>query len=323
MNRSKTIKGQIIKIESKDYYVKISGGTVVRLNLKGSFKKEYEYKKSKLFNTDIAVVGDFVEYEEYKEGGGLIHTILPRTNFISRKAPKIKGASYRGARLEQIVAANIDNLIIVSSVDQPAFNNKTIDRFIVTAKACKINETIVINKCDLDDTKFASEWANLYSTTGHKIILTSCDLSVGIDELKNITKNKINMFWGQSGVGKSSLINTLYPNANLRTGEISYSSNKGTHTTVTAIMLELDNNTYLIDTPGIREIEPYGVKKEDLCHYFNEFQNYIDDCKFNTCTHSHEPGCAIIQAVEKGHITQTRYESYLNLLETIEDDIFL
>jgi ribosome biogenesis GTPase len=134
-------------------------------------------------------------------------------------------------------------------------------------------------------------------------------------------KGKISLFWGHSGVGKSSILNVMYPDLNLRTGLISSFTDKGTHTTVTSEMLNVKQDTYIIDTPGIREVEPYGVKKENLGHYFPEFLSYINDCKFNTCTHQHEPGCAVIKAVEEDKISLYRYESYLKILGTIEEDI--
>lgn len=152
-----------------------------------------------------------------------------------------------------------------------------------------------------------------------KVYLTEAVNSVGVEAIKENLKGKVSAFWGQSGVGKSSILNALYPELEHRVGEISEQTNKGTHTTVTSVLSEVEENTFVIDTPGIREIEPYGIKKIDLCHYFEEFTEYINDCKFNTCTHFHEPGCAVINAVEDEEISIERYESYLNLLDSIED----
>ncbi len=255
------------------------------------------------------------------DGTGIIHTIKPRYNYLSRKAPKIKGASYRGERLEQVIAANIDNFFIISSVTRPEFNNKVIDRFLVIGESSNLKLNIVINKIDLDEDNYIQNWAELYKDIGYNVVLTSVKNDIGINELKQLSKNKKNVFWGHSGVGKSSLLNKMYPNLQLQTGVISNYTNKGTHTTVTSVMLKIDEHTFLIDTPGIREIEPFGIKNEDLGHYFKEFANFINDCKFNTCTHNHEPGCAIIKAVENEKISIERYESYLKLLETIEEDI--
>lgn len=134
-------------------------------------------------------------------------------------------------------------------------------------------------------------------------------------------KGKKNLFWGQSGVGKSSILNLLYQNLNLKVGEISNYTSKGTHTTVTSTMIYVGNETYIIDTPGVREIDPFGIRKEDLSYYFIEFKSFITNCRFNTCTHLHEPGCAIISAVKNGEISEERYDSYLRILDTVEKDI--
>lgn len=293
----------------------------IRCSLRGKFQKEFNFKKDKLFSVDIVVVGDYVEYSLNQDGTGVIEKIYERKNYISRKAPKIKGASFRGDRLEQKIAANIDNLVIVSSCQEPKLNNRVIDRFLVVGESSHVNCIIVINKIDLDKNVDYKYFANLYRDIGYEVIETSSIKKIGIDILKNVFKDKINLVWGQSGVGKSSLLNSIYPNLNLKVGEVSQSTSKGKHTTVTSILKKLDDSTYIIDTPGIREIDPYGISKEDLCHFFIEFKPYIYNCKFNTCTHFHEPDCAIRMAVENKLISNDRYQSYLNMLETIEDDL--
>lgn len=256
-----------------------------------------------------------------KDGTGFIHKIDKRKNYISRKAPRIKGAGYRGERLEQVTAANIDELYIVSSVYEPDFNNKVVDRFLVTGESSHIKVNIIINKTDLDKENYIDEWAGLYKSIGYDVFKTSVKNQEGLNELKKNMNGKISLMWGHSGVGKSSLLNSIYPSLNLRTGIISRFTDKGTHTTVTAEMINVEPGTYIIDTPGIREVEPYGMKKEDLGHYFPEFLPYINKCKFNTCIHNHEPGCAVVEAVEEEKISVDRYESYLKILATIEDDI--
>lgn len=274
-----------------------------------------------MYLTDIVVVGDIVEFDLNKDGTGFIHKIDKRRNYLSRKAPRIKGAGYRGERLEQVVAANIDELFVVSSVSEPDFNNKVVDRFLVTGESSHIKVNIIINKTDLDIENSVLEWAELYRSIGYKVFLTSTVNGNGLDDLKNQLSNKKSLLWGHSGVGKSSILNNIYPELNLKTGLISSFTDKGTHTTVTAEMIKIEHGTYIIDTPGIREVEPYGIRKEDLGHYFPEFLAYINECKFNTCTHHHEPGCAVIEAVEEDKISLYRYESYLKILETIEEDI--
>jgi ribosome biogenesis GTPase len=278
-------------------------------------------KKDKLYLIDIAAVGDYVDYDLNDDGTGSIYSIEKRDNYISRKAPKIKGSSYRGERLEQIVASNIDNFFIITSIFAPEFNNKVIDRFLVVGESAKLNCFIVINKEDLDQENLLSEWEKIYSIIGYNVIRTSAKANIGVDKLKELFNGKKNILWGQSGVGKSSILNKIYPGLNLKTKLISTFNEKGTHSTVTSTMFKVDKNTFVIDTPGIREIEPYGIRKEDLGHYFREFLPYIKNCKFNTCTHFHEPECAVIRAVEEEEIFPERYDSYLKLLDTIEQDI--
>jgi len=289
--------------------------------LRGKFKKEYALKKDKLYITDIAVVGDNVEYELNPDGSGIIHTIGQRSNSLSRKAPKLKGASFRGERLEQIIAANIDQVIVVTSVHNPNFNYRTLDRFLVGVESAHLNSQIIINKSDLDANCSMKVWKELYEDIGYNVTITSAVKKDELEELKKLLFKKKSLFWGQSGVGKSSILNIIYPELNLKIGRISNYDGKGTHTTVTSSMIQVEEDTFIIDTPGLREIDPYGIKKEDLGHYFIDFVDYLSDCRFNTCTHNHEPDCGVISAVENGHIDESRYDSYLRLLNTVEEDL--
>jgi ribosome biogenesis GTPase len=196
-----------------------------------------------------------------------------------------------------------------------------LDRFLVAAESSYLNIIIVLNKIDLDESVISEKWERLYQKLGYKIILTSVNSNEGISSLKNEIRGVKNLFWGHSGVGKSSLLNKMFPELKLKIGEVSKFSSKGTHTTVTSVLIKVEENTFIIDTPGIREIDPYGIRKADLGHYFIEFADYINKCKFSTCTHHHEPGCEIIKAVNQGLIAEERYDSYLRILDTIEDDI--
>lgn len=296
-------------------------GKVIRCNLKGRYKKDFHLKKDKLYHTDIATVGDEVEINLNKDYTGTIHLIFPRRNYLSRKAPKIRGASYRGERLEQIIASNINNFFVISSAAEPPFNNKVIDRFIVAGESSQLNVVLILNKIDLDEKNLLENWVKLYRSIGYETLTTSIIGGKGLPELKTLCYGKKNIFWGQSGVGKSSLLNKLYPQLSLETNAVSSSTDKGLHTTVTSILVKVDTDTFIIDTPGVREIDPYGIRKEDLSHYFIEFKEYAKGCKFNTCTHHHEPGCKVIKAANKNQIAQERYDSYLRILETIEEDI--
>lgn len=295
--------------------------SVVRSVLRGKFKKEFALKKDKQFVLDVAAVGDYVTVEMQEDGTGRIVKVHDRENYLSRKAPKMKGAAHRGERLEQIVAANVDLLVIVMSCKNPEFNNKLLDRIIVTAESSSIDVLILFNKIDLDDGAI-DKWQNLYGDIGYKTVPTSVVDSKGLDLVMSELKDKTSLFWGPSGVGKSSILNKLFPELNLKVKKVSSATTKGRHTTVTSILEKVEPNTFVVDTPGMREIDPYGIMKEDLGHYFVEFNPAHYECKFNTCTHHHEPGCAVVEAVEKGGISVERYESYLNLLETIEEDLF-
>ena len=315
------IRGRIVKIESKDYYVKDNISNIIRCSLRGKFKKELQVKRDKLLTRDIAVIGDWVEFTKLNDGTGVIESVDKRKNYLSRKAIKARGSLKRGERLEQIIASNIDNIFIVNSIKQPRFNNRFLDRVLVSAESSHINPVIIINKVDLDDRNLAAEWEQLYRDIGYKVFVVSALEEIGIESLRKQIIGKINLFWGQSGVGKSTILNKMYPLLKFEVGKISEYSNKGTHTTVTGEMRIVDDQTYIIDTPGIREIDPYGIKKEDLSHYFKEFAPFFLDCKFNTCIHEHEPGCAVVEAVENEEISIERYESYLLILATIEDDM--
>lgn len=268
-------------------------------------------------------MGDWVEITKISKESGVIEYIYERKNYLSRKAGKLRGGLKRGKRLEQIIASNIDKLYIVSSIKLPEFNNRFIDRVIVAAESSNIDFAIIINKIDLDSEDYDSiKWEQFYKTLGYNILRVSAKSGESISELKNELDGKVNLFWGQSGVGKSSLLNAMFSNLNFRVGEISSYSKKGQHTTVTGEFQKVSENTYIVDTPGIREIDPYGITKADLAHYFKEFKAELNKCKFSTCIHDHEPGCAVLEAVEKGSISIERYQSYLNILNTIEDDMF-
>jgi len=320
------IQGTISKIDGRTYSVIIGGNArEVICSLRGRLNHDFRMKRDKRFALDVAVVGDDVEVLMQQDGSGVITEVLPRKNFLSRKAAKIKGAGYRGERLEQIICSNLSKFYIIVSVDFPLFNNKTLDRFLVTGEVNKLDTSIIVNKMDLNSGGIMEEFIELYREIGYEVFPVSTKSKKGLKQLYSSLLGNRSAFWGNSGVGKSSLLNALFSDLNLVVGDISFSTNKGKHTTVNVSMFsfeEENNVTQVIDTPGIREIEPYGVKKEDLGHYFPDFVSFINKCKYNTCTHEHEPGCAVAEAVENGFIDPMRYDSYLKLLETIESDMF-
>lgn len=256
-----------------------------------------------------------------QDGTGVITEVSERRNYLSRKAPKIKGSSHRGERLEQVIAANIDKLFVITSTAEPKFNNKLLDRIIVAGESAGLDTIIVINKTDIIFDDYVLAWIDLYEEIGYQVIATSIVDNRGLVEIKEQLTGAKSLFWGQSGVGKSSILNKIFPELKFRIGEISQWHMKGKHTTVTSIMEKVGDQTFIIDTPGIREIDPYGIRKEDLGHYFREFTSYLENCRYGSCTHNHEPGCAVIQAVENEEIPVERYESYLNILNTIEEDM--
>ncbi len=315
------MKGMVSRIESKDYYV-LYEDREIRCFLRGKLKLEAEWKKEKLLYTDLVVVGDIVDFELNEDGTGVIEKIPTRRNYLSRKAPYIKGVSEKGKRFEQIIAANVNYTFCVVSIDKPKFNNRVLDRIIVTAESCETTPIIVINKYDLVKKKKFDYWYELYSALGYKVVRTSVINGMGIDEIKKLIQGKTSVFIGHSGVGKSSILNSIDSRINQKVGEISDAWNKGRHTTVTAQLFKINENTFVIDTPGVREIEPYGLSREDITHYFREISLLAKNCKFNTCTHTHEPECAVKKGVEEEIIPPERYESYLRLVESLDEKEF-
>ena len=310
---------KVYKVESKDYYVLDDKGNSIICRLPGRFKNKYHLKQNKQYVLDIVTVGDRVKISLNKDGRGEITKIMERENYFSRKAPLLKGTAGKGERLEQIFASNLDNIVIVTSANHPSFNNRLTDRIIVAAESSNINVKVIINKSDIGNEEEIGYWKEIYEACGYEVLVTSFLTNSGLYQLKELLANSINLFCGQSGVGKSSLLNGLYPELDFKVGEVSESTFKGKHTTVASVLKVVDDNTIIIDSPGIREFAPYGLKKEYLAHYFADMEPFINNCKFNTCTHQHEPGCAIIDAVEKEEIAFERYYSYLNILENLED----
>ncbi len=314
------IKSKVFRIESNMYYAMPfdNPSRVIRSTLRGRFKNDFKIKRDKLYVTDICVVGDLVDILMNEDGTGVIQKVYYRENHLSRKAPRVKGVSFRGERMEQVIASNLDRLYVITSFNRPEFNNKVLDRFLVAGESSRIEVFIVMNKIDIAE-EHDLEWIEFYKRLGYTVIPTSIKTGIGIDDLKESLQGKTGLFWGQSGVGKSSLLNKLFPSLSITTGDVSGSTNKGTHTTASVWMFDVGDDTYIVDTPGVREIDPYGITKQDLSHYMREFVPLLNQCKFNGCTHYHEPGCVIYDAVENETISELRYDSYLRMLETIEE----
>jgi len=263
-------------------------------------------------STNPVVVGDRVELIQ-TENGWAIDAILPRKNYIIRKATN-------QSKQTHIIAANIDLACVIASIAVPMTSTGFIDRFLVTAEAYSIPAAVVFHKIDLikdqpDAMAYQQELADIYKSIGYKVLLTSLKYPESLQSLKSLIANKITLLSGHSGVGKSSIINAIQPHLNLKVGQVSFKHLKGKHTTTYAQLLPLDFGGFIIDTPGIKEFGLVNMDKYEVSHYFPEMRRYLGQCKFNNCLHINEPGCKVLQALENGEITQSRYKSYLSILD--------
>jgi len=300
-------RGIILRSTGSWYTVMDEQKNLVEAKLKGNFK-----------STNPLAVGDIVDFDYQDEKKiGMINKIHPRTNYIIRKSTNLSKQTH-------IIAANIDMAYIVATVAQPRTSTGFIDRFLVTTEAYHIPVTIIFNKFDLMEEErnqnLLAEYVEMYEAIGYKCILTSAKTGFGIDELKAEIKDKVVLMSGHSGVGKSALINKIDNLINQKTGQISDVHNKGKHTTTFAEMLELSFGGFIIDTPGIKEFGVVDFEHSEVSHYFPEMRELISGCKFNNCTHFHEPHCAIKTAVEAGEIHPDRYNNYLNILNNVEEE---
>lgn len=298
------MKGRVLKSTGSFYKVSV-GNEILDLKLGGRLRLE------ELKHTNPVSVGDEVEISEE----GLIIDILPRKNYLIRKSTNLSKQTH-------IVASNIDQLWIVATLKNPRTSTGFINRVLVTAEAYAIPAGILFNKKDLlqdEDLEDAQYLAEVFSSLGYPTHLISSFDEEDIAFLRKQLKDKTSLFTGHSGVGKSSLLNALDPSLNLRTGEISKKFNKGKHTTTFAEMHRLSFGGYVIDTPGIKEFGLVNMDKTEICSYFPEILKIKSQCRFNNCLHINEPGCAVIEAVEKGEIAGFRYLDYVNMVESNEE----
>ena len=312
-----TLKEGLVTKSTGSRYTVLSGDEEFECRIKGKLRIKG------MRTTNPLSVGDFVYFslqDEYSESGkpmGIISKLKDRKNYIIRKSVNLSKESH-------IIAANIDQAFIVVTVKYPVTTTNFIDRFLVTAEAYNIPSILVFNKIDLytgTELEKVNNWYRIYHKIGYKCLVTSVKTGQGMDELKSLMKNKISVFGGNSGVGKTSLINYIEKNLNLKTNIISEAAHKsGKHTTTFSEMFELIMGGYIIDTPGIRSFGMIDMKNDDVSHYFPEIFKTSDLCKFNNCTHTHEPGCAVKEMVEKGKICLSRYESYLSILGEDEEE---
>ena len=298
--------GRVIKSTGSWYDVRDDAGNVVSCRLRGKIRLDG------LRTTNPVAVGDLVNFEKERDKDTcVIDKILPRTNVIVRKSVNLSKESH-------IIAANVDQAILVATIAQPRTSTGFIDRFTVTAEAYHIPTIIVFNKCDIyndEQNAVAEELMKVYNGIGYQSFMVSAKTGYNCDRLEGIMKDKISMFSGHSGVGKSALVNRMDPGLDIRVGEISEVHEKGKHTTTFAQMYELCFGGYIIDTPGIKEFALFDMEKETLAQRFPEMRALMHDCRFNNCTHLHEPHCAIKNAVEQGTIADWRYENYCNMMD--------
>jgi len=256
---------------------------------------------------DIAAVGDWVKINLTENGTGMIEEIERRQRMFSRMAPTPKG------EYQQIIIANQDQTVIVFSCTEPDPNLRMLDRFLIVAEEARTPSIIVFNKVDLVGIREAKDLYNHYETIGYRVLYTSAETGIGLDELKKALLGKISVLAGPSGVGKSSLLNAIQPGLGLAVRDVSKSTRKGRHTTVVRQMFALDGGGYVADTPGLKALALWDIEPEEVDGYFPEIRDLVADCQFSNCMHLHEPGCAVIAAVEAGEIPYERYESYIRL----------
>lgn len=305
------MKAIVYKSTGSWYVVKNEQGQWFNARIRGVLKMD------DITSTNPVAVGDIVEIdiEEEEAGTAIINSIADRRNYINRQSPKSKYQHH-------IVAANLDQSVLVATLREPRTSQGFIDRFLVASEMYHVPAVIVFNKWDIyreKEKQQFEEWAAMYGEAGYPVIVCSTVTGEGIEALKQKLAGKISLFSGHSGVGKSTLLNAILPELKLRTQDVSGWSGKGMHTTTFAEMFDLPGGGSLIDTPGVREFGLVNVTKQELSHYFPEMRSRLNDCQFNNCQHLNEPGCAIKQAVEEGTITAERYESYISLLLTIDE----
>ena len=295
------MKGLVIKNTGSWYSVLTDDGQLLECKVKGNFRIKG------IRSTNPVAVGDRVTVGE----GNWIVAIEDRRNYIIRKSINLSKQSH-------ILAANVDQALLVVTVVTPQTSTTFIDRFLASAEAYRVPVILVFNKTDLldDDLRHYQEaMVHLYQTIGYDCRQVSATTGFGMDEIRPLLEGKITLLSGNSGVGKSTLINRLVPDANLRTGEISDAHNTGQHTTTFSEMIPLEGRGWLIDTPGIKGFGTFDMEPEELTSYFKEIFQFSKDCRFSNCTHTHEPGCAVLKALEDHYIAESRYQSYLSMLE--------
>ncbi|HJQ11956.1 MAG TPA: ribosome small subunit-dependent GTPase A [Gemmatimonadaceae bacterium] len=298
-------EGVVLEGTGGVWQVRTIAGETHEASLRGRLKKETDE------NQKLAV-GDRVVLETDARGSHWsIADIMPRSSQLARRAPG-------GGQGERIVAANVDQVVIVFAAARPEPHRRMLDRFLVIAEANSLDSRVVINKIELVDREKTEQEFSDYVRAGYTVHFTSVKNPTGLEDLHRELEGRTSVLTGPSGVGKSSLMNAMYPGLDLRVGEVSESVNKGRHTTVGALLHPLPDSGYVVDTPGLREVGTWGLASEHIDDCFREFREFIPECRFGNCTHRVEPDCAVKEAVESGALSAARFDSYLRLREEIE-----
>ncbi len=299
------MKGLVIKNTGSWYTVRTADGHLVDCKVKGNFRLKG------IKSTNPVAIGDYVDFTPLQDNTALITSIDERRNYIVRKSTNLSKQSH-------ILAANLDQCLLIVTVNHPVTTTTFIDRFLATAEAYSIPVVIVFNKTDLydeDDNMMLHGMIRLYETVGYQCLAVSAKTGEGMDEVVALLRGNVTLVSGNSGVGKSTFINRLIPGLDLKTSDISDAYNTGKHTTTFSEMYALDEpDSFIIDTPGIKGFGSFDMSKEEIGHYFKEIFRFSSDCRFNNCSHTHEPGCAVLEAVERHDISESRYNSYLSML---------
>ncbi|MDD4631725.1 MAG: ribosome small subunit-dependent GTPase A [Proteiniphilum sp.] len=301
----KGVKGRVIKNTGNTYLVRTASGSDLVCKAKGNLRLKG------IRSTSPVVVGDMVFMDVNRDGTAFITDIDERKNYIVRKASNLSKHAH-------ILASNIDRALLCITVRYPETTTVFIDRFLVTAEAYSVPVVLVFNKIDLyneEEKEYLQALTHLYSVIGYRCIKTSMITGEGVEEIREITRDEIILLAGHSGVGKSSIINALKKENVQKTGEISGYHHKGMHTTTYSEMIELDNGGFIIDTPGIKGFGTIDMMPAEVSHYFPEIFKMSEKCKFYNCMHLNEPECAVLKGVEEHYISESRYHSYLNILE--------
>jgi ribosome biogenesis GTPase len=310
---NETLSGVVTRVTGASYIVETGDGLKVRCRTVPSTVSENE-------GSNLVAVGDRVGFRlkasETDMAEGVISRVEARRTSLVRRREVRRN---RSKEKEQVIVANIDQLVLITSFDDPPFNSRLVDRYLVFAESEKLPLLIVVNKIDLDEEGMVEEDLEVYRSLDCDICLVSAEDGRGIEELRELLRDRVSAFSGHSGVGKSTIINLLVGREELRTAETSCKTGKGVHTTTSSAMFPLPGGGYVIDTPGIREFNLSGITRENLRFYYTEFLRYMPECSFSSCSHTVEPGCAVIAAVESGSIAPERYESYLALLDSLDE----